>query len=61
MGLRNIFRQIQDNKMRGPSRFGNLLPQQNRDANDKAAVLRYDTAHSNKARELMNNRGKTES
>lgn len=54
LGLRNIFKQLQDNKMRGPSRVGNLLLSQNRVASDIAAVLQYDAAHGNKARELMN-------
>lgn len=53
LGLRNILKQLQDNKMRGPSWFGNLLPQQNRDAQDIAAVLQYDAAHGDIARELM--------
>lgn len=53
LGLRNISKQLQDNKMRGPSRFGNLLPQQNRDAHDIVAVLQYDAAHGDKTRELM--------
>lgn len=53
LGLRNIFKHAKQQDA-GTSRSGNLLPQQNRTANDIAAVLRYAGAHTNKAREMMN-------